>query len=321
MRSWPAVSVVMPVLDESRHLAEAVGRVLAQDYPGEIEVVLALGPSGDGSDAIAARLRAADARVRTVPNPAGNTSRGLNTAIAAARHDIIVRVDGHGLVPPDYVRTAVDLLERTGAGNVGGVMRAVGSTRFEEAVACAMNSPLGVGNARFHVGGAAGPVDTVYLGTFRRETVERLGGYDESLARAQDWELNLRIRRSGGTVWFSPRLSVGYRPRPSLRGLARQYFDSGRWRRALMRRHPGTAGARYLAAPITLVAIVGGMVVGGRVSRLGYALPAGYAAVVVAGSWAAGSQLHWSARLRLPVVIATMHLCWAAGFLAGRAAR
>ena len=120
----------------------------------------------------------------------------------------MVRVDGHALFPADYVRTAVEVLTETGADNVGGIMAAEGTTPFEQAVARAMTSRLGVGSARFHTGGEAGPADTVYLGVFRRSALERVGGYDESFLRAQDWEMNLRIRRSGGLVWFTPRLRV-----------------------------------------------------------------------------------------------------------------
>ncbi len=248
---WPPVSVVMPVLEEERHLREAVEHVLAQDYPGELELVMALGPSRDRTDAIAAELVGEHpGRVRSVRNPTGTTPAGLNAAVGAARHPVVVRVDGHALFPGDYVRTAVEVLMETGADNVGGIMAAEGVTPFEQAVARAMTSPFGVGNARFHTGGEPGPADTVYLGVFRRAALERVGGYDEAYLRAQDWEMNLRIRRTGGLVWFTPRLRVSYRPRPDLRSLARQYFHYGRWRRTVMRSHQGTASLRYLAPPV-----------------------------------------------------------------------
>src|SRR5207344_3066352 len=142
---------------------------------------------------------------------------GLNAAIAASRHPAVVRVDGHGLLAPGYIATAVRLLAETGAANVGGIMAAEGVTPFERAVARAMTSKFGVGGARFHTGGQAGPADSVYLGAFRREVLERMGGYDESFLRAQDWELNHRIRGAGNLVWFSPELWVAYRPRSSVR--------------------------------------------------------------------------------------------------------
>jgi glycosyltransferase involved in cell wall biosynthesis len=320
-REWPGVSVVLPVLNEQRHLAAAVASVLAQDYPGPLEVVLALGPSTDRTDAVAADLAAADRRVHTVANPTGRTPNGLNAAIAASRYPIVARVDGHSELPRDYLRTAVNLLDRTGADNVGGLMWAEGVTDVEKAIARAMTSKLGVGNARFHVGGEEGPADTVYLGVFRRTALERVGGYDETFARAQDWEMNFRIRESGGQVWFSPAMRVAYRPRPSLRALGRQYFHYGRWRREVMRRHPESVNLRYLAPPVALVGFTAGLLAGVAGWRWAFVAPGGYLVLVTAGSVVVGGGLPVRARLVLPAVLATMHGAWGAGFLTSRPAR
>lgn len=200
----PAVSVIMPVLNEERHLRNSVRHILEQEYAGEMEVVIALGPSTDRTDEIAAELVAEDARVQTVPNPTGRTPAALNAAIKASRHPVVVRVDGHGMLSPNYIATAVRLLEETGAQNVGGIMHAEGENAWEDAVAAAMTSKIGVGNAAFHTGGQAGPAETVYLGVFRREALERADGYNIEFIRAQDWELNFRIREAGGLIWFSP---------------------------------------------------------------------------------------------------------------------
>jgi succinoglycan biosynthesis protein ExoA len=317
----PGVSVVIPVLNEERHLADAVGNLLGQRYDGPLEVVLALGPSTDRTDEIAAGLAERDPRVRTVPNPTGRTPAGLNAAIAAASYDIVVRVDGHALVPDDYVAVAVETLQRTGADNVGGIMAAEGETPFEKAVACAMTSPLGVGAASFHVGGEEGPAPTVYLGVFRRETLQRVGGYDESMVRAQDWEMNHRIIDGGGLVWFTPRMRVTYRPRPNVKKLWRQYFEYGRWRREVVRTHRGTLSLRYLAAPIAVVLLVIGTVLGlfsiggPRWMALGWLAPVGYLALVVVGGLAISGGQPWSVRLRVPVALVTMHIAWGLGFL------
>ncbi|HEX4787683.1 MAG TPA: glycosyltransferase family 2 protein [Actinospica sp.] len=319
--SLPTVSVIMPVLDEERHLADSVGHILSQDYPGPLELVIALGPSRDRTDAIAAELCAADPRVRTVPNPSGKTPAGLNAAIAASRHEIVVRVDGHGLLAPGYIRTAVRLLRETGAANVGGVMDAEGQTVFERAVAVAMTSKLGVGNAKFHTGGEPGPAETVYLGVFRREVLDKHHGYNEAFVRAQDWELNHRIRDAGGLVYFSPELHVTYRPRPNLRALGKQYLQYGRWRRVVMRTHTGTASLRYLAPPLAVLAVVLGTLLG-VVSffttpwvAVGFAAPFGYALGVGLGSLRESAGQDAGVRLRLPLVLATMHFSWGWGFL------
>ena len=318
----PGVSVIMSVLDEQDHLAEAVRRILDQDYAGPVEVVLALGPSRDDTDEVAAELVRRDGRVRTVANPSGRTPAGLNTALRVARHEVVVRVDGHSLIPLDYLRVAVQTLDHTGADNVGGVMAAEGVTLFEQAVARAMTSVLGVGAASFHTGGQEGPAPTVYLGAFRRAALERVGGYDEDFVRAQDWEMNHRIRDSGGLVWFTPRMTVTYRPRPSLRRLAQQYFEYGRWRREIMREHPETVNLRYLAPPVavtgvavgTLAAAIG-FAAGVPVLRLGLVPPVGYAALVLIGSAITGTGLPVAAWVRLPAVYATMHASWGTGFL------
>lgn len=321
-RTWPSVSVIMPVLDEERHLAEAVEHILAQDYPGELELVIALGPSRDRTNQIAAGLAAADPRVRTVPNPSGRTPNALNAAIGASRNEIVVRVDGHGLLTPGYVATAVRLLDETGAQNVGGVMHAEGETLFERTVAVAMTSKLGVGNAKFHTGGDPGPAETVYLGVFRRAVLEKLGGYNEAFVRAQDWELNHRLRKAGGLVYFSPDLRVTYRPRPNLRALANQYRQYGRWRRVVMRTHEGTASLRYLAPPTMLILCTLGLltgiaafVFGIAALAVGFVVPVGYALLLTLGSMTESRSQPLSVRLRLPMILATMHWSWGWGFL------
>lgn len=313
----PPVSVVIPVLDEERHLRDAVGQVLRQSYAGELEVVLALGPSTDRTDEVAAELAASDPRVRTVANPSGRTPSALNAGIRAARHDVIVRVDGHAEIPSDYVATAVRTLDETGADNVGGLMKAVGRTAFERAVACAMRSRIGVGGGTFHVGGAAGPVDTVYLGAFRRSALDRVGGYDERYTRTQDWHLNLRLRQTGGTIWFTPEMEVTYRPRSTVRALARQYFQYGHWRRVVMREHPDTASARYLAPPVMVVGTTAATLLG-LAWPPALLVPTAYAVGVLVGGAAISAGEPARTRALTPVALATMHWAWGVGFLTSR---
>ena len=204
----PAVSYVMPVLNEFDYVENAIRTVLGQDYRGEKELVIALGPSTDGTTELVRKLADGDPRIRTVANPDADIPVGLNLAIRASSNPIVVRVDAHSQLEPGYTTAAIATLERTGAANVGGVMFAKGTTPFQSSVARAYNSPFGLGGARYHGGAKEGPAESAYLGVFRRDALEAAGLFDETIRRGEDWELNLRIRWGGGTVWFDPDLKV-----------------------------------------------------------------------------------------------------------------
>ena len=309
----PGVSVVLPILNEERFLADAIAAILAQEYPGELEVILALGPSRDRTNEIAQSLRAKDSRIVLVDNPTGRTAAGLNAAIGASRFEIICRIDGHAEISKSYIRDAVEIMQSSSAVNVGGVMAAVGKTPFEKAVARAMRSPIGVGGARFHVGGVAGPADTVYLGVFQKSALIAADGYDERFIRAQDWELNFRLREAGGIIWFDPRLAVIYRPRPHLKALAKQYFEYGRWRRAVTRHHKGTVNYRYLAPPLATLAIIASLIAGSAFGSIYFVPALTYASAILLSSLFIGKS--WSERIALPAVLTTMHISWGIGFL------
>jgi succinoglycan biosynthesis protein ExoA len=309
----PAVSVILPVLNEEPHLEESVSAILSQYYLGVFEVILALGPSRDRTDEIARALAAGDSRVKLVANPTGKTAAGLNLAIATSNSPIIVRVDGHAKIPNNYLSLAVEILRKTGAVNVGGVMAAEGVTNFEIAVARAMRSALGVGSSRFHTGGEAGEVDTVYLGAFRREAINAVGGFDERYTRAQDWELNYRLRKNGGKIYFDPRLQVTYRPRPNLRKLAKQYFQYGRWRRVVSRSHSGTINLRYLAPPFTLIATLISLFLGLLINPIFYLPAAIYGFFLLISSALIAKSVREF--ILLLAIIPTMHFAWGAGFI------
>ena len=308
----PSISVILPVLNEETHLEEAVHSILSQDYQGKLEVILAVGPSRDRTLEIAQSISRRDSRVVLVDNPSGRTAAGLNIALNKSQSPVVVRVDGHAHIPNDYLTLIVEILNKTGAVNVGGVMAAVGTTAFERAVAGAMRSPFGVGASRFHTGGEAGIVDTVYLGAFRREALVAIGGFDERFTRAQDWELNFRLRENGGVVYFDPRLHVTYRPRSTVKALAKQYFEYGRWRRVVSRRHSGTINYRYLAPPFALVGFTLSLIAGFLLPIL--FIPAAiYLLFVLAASVRIASSIR--EYFLLLTVIPTMHFAWGAGFI------
>jgi succinoglycan biosynthesis protein ExoA len=324
----PGVSYVMPVLNEVTHVRAAVDSLLAQDYEGPFEVTIALGPSMDGTTELVAELAAVDPRVRVVDNIVGSTPAGLNLAIRASHYPIVIRVDAHSVLPPDYARIAVETILATGADNVGGLMDAQGTTPFERAVARAYGSRIGLGGTKLHVGGEAGPAETVYLGVFQRDRLLEVGLFDEEIKRGQDWELNRRLRSSGGTVWFTPRLKVTYRPRPNLYRLARQFVSTGVWRGELARRYPASNGVRYFAPPLMVILVAVGLLLGvaGVVQALvgtrpwlllGFAAPVFYILVVVLSALLWGRKDGARSFGWFLIVLPCIHFCWGVGFVLG----
>ena len=309
----PAVSVVLPVLNEELHLANAVQSILSQDYAGTLEIILALGPSKDKTNEIAERLASANTRISLVNNPSGRTAAGLNLALNKSTNPVIVRVDAHAEIQRNYISLAIEVMRLSGAVNVGGIMGAQGVSSFEKAVARAMRSPLGVGASRFHTGGDSGYVDTVYLGVFLRAAVIAVGGFDERFIRAQDWELNFRLRQAGGKIFFDPRLHVTYRPRSTVRALAKQYFEYGRWRRVVSRRHKGTINYRYLAPPFSLIAALLSIILAVALNAL-FIIPAAiYGIFLIFASLLIGKGI--IEKILLPIVLFTMQMSWGLGFL------
>jgi succinoglycan biosynthesis protein ExoA len=319
----PGVSYVMPVLNEIEHIEAAVNSLTAQDYEGPFEIVLALGPSVDGTNAVIAQMGLIDPRIRSIPNDVGSTPGGLNAAIRASSFPVVVRVDAHSVLPTNYTRLAVRTLLETGADNVGGIMKAEGSTAFEKAVAHAYGSPEGLGGTQHHVGGKAGPADTAYLGVFQRDRLVEVGLFDEEIKRGQDWELNRRLRATGGTVWFTPELTVVYRPRSSLRKLIRQFVATGIWRGELARRF-GTANSfRYFVPPLAVLGVTGGLLLGiiGLIASvswltLGFVVPSIYALVVVVASIRAARE-GLATGMWYVIVLPSIHFAWGAGFVLG----
>jgi len=309
----PEISVILPVLNESKYLEEAVNAILDQDFAGSLEIIVAVGPSHDGTEKIAHDLAGKDSRVVVVANPTGRTAAGLNLAVAATRYSIIVRVDGHSKIPRNYLSLAFEILKETGAVNVGGIMAAEGQSIFENSVARAMRSPLGVGASRFHTGGGSGSVDTVYLGAFRKQALLAVGGFDERFTRAQDWELNCRLREAGGVIYFDPRLVVTYRPRGTVKALAKQYFEYGRWRRVVSRRHEGTINYRYLAPPFTVIGVISSIILGAIFTPILYIPALTYALFILIASARIGKSP--AEFVSLPLILLTMHMTWGLGFL------
>lgn len=310
-RVWPSVSVVMPVRNEASNIERAIQSVLDQSYEGSFDVWVAVAPSSDDTEAIVRRLETEDSRVHFVSNPRSVTPAGLNAAIQASRGDIIVRVDGHVHLFEGYISTAVESLRANGAANVGGRQVAEGRTPFEIAVAAVMMSIVGSGGATYRTGAIAGPTDTVFLGVFDRSAGDRVGWFDESLIRNQDYELNIRLRKAGGIVWFDPNLEVEYRPRSSYRLLWRQYFDYGRYKALVMRLHGSSVRLRQVLPPIGVAGFLSSVILGFLWWPLWLPMATYLALVTVLVRGGIG------VRLRASLIALTMHSAWTLGLVRG----
>ena len=304
--SPPSVSVVIPARDSVTTLPATLDSIHSQDYPRVVDVVVAV--AGSAPDDV-------PAGVTIVENQDGSTPAGLNAAIAASSGEVIVRCDAHAVLPPGYISRAVDSLERSRAANVGGMQVPIGGSFWQSAIAAAMSSRLGAGDAKYRIGGEEGPAETVYLGVFRRDALERVGGFNEDFPRNQDFELNHRLIEADETVWFDPELRVGYAPRDSLGALARQYSDYGKSKRHFSRVYPGRLRKRQLAAPLLVIALAAALIVGFWWAPAWW-IAAGYpAALFGAGLFSISG---WGLpAIGMPFALATMHFSWGFGFLRG----
>lgn len=317
------VSVVVPCRNEIRYIHPFMRSLLAQDLPGdvELEILVADGMSRDGTRAILEAYRSAHPRISVFDNPRGIVSPGLNEAIRRARGDVVIRLDVHSEYAPDYVRQCLEVLEETGADNVGGPARTMAEGYMQEAIALAYHSGFACGGARFHDPGYEGWVDTVTFGCWRKSTLDDLGPFDEVLVRNQDDEHNLRLTRRGGRIWQSPRIRCWFKPRSGLRALFRQYYQYGYWKVYVIRKHRLPASVRHLVP----AAFVGGLAV--LAAAASFSAVAALLLLAALASYTAANLLatllacrSWQ-RLKyvpvLPVVFAAYHFSYGAGFLRG----
>jgi len=315
----PFVTVIMPIRNEAQFIAHSLGAVLAQDYPQDkLEVLVADGMSDDGTLEIIRTLPGSE-RVRIILNPQRNQAEGLNKAIKQASGEIIVRVDGHTIIAPDYVRRCVQNLQNTGAANVGGTMNPVGITPMGKAIAAAGKSPFAVPSA-FHVSDKAQFTDTVYLGAWHREVFDRIGMFNGTVVANQDYEFNYRIRKAGGQIYLDPQIKSQYFCRQNLLSLAQQYFRYGVGKVQVLRLHPESIRWRQLAAP----AFVAGLVIGAilapihRLIRICWLIGiAVYTLLTLIFTLKTAQRFGLNLILRLPLVFPTIHISWGVGFWIG----
>lgn len=314
----PVVSVLIPVLDEEASIRATVAAMCDQDVPGGHELLFLDGRSSDRTRSILEQLAHEDPRVRVIDNPARRVPQALNTGLRAARGEFVGRMDAHTFYPPDYLARGIDRLRRGDVDWVAGpqIPRAGGT--WSRRVALALGSRLGVGGASFRrLAECETDTDTGFTGVWRRATLEAHGGWDEDWPVNQDSELGARIRAAGGRIVCVPAMAAGYVPRDSIRALARQYWRYGQYRAKTSGRHPSSMRRSHLVPPALLATLLAALVPGstGRPFRAGVAA---YVWALLAA--AAGSIRRAEPRgdaAFVPLLLATMHVTWAAGFVVG----
>jgi succinoglycan biosynthesis protein ExoA len=262
--SFPFVSVILPIRNEAACIERGLRVILAQDYSGPVETLIADGMSTDDTrDRIQSIM---DGRMDTVSrprssimvldNPGKTSPKGMNTALRQAKGEIIVRVDGHTVIAPDYVRQCVESIQRTHADNVGGKMNAIGSSPFGRSVALATSTPFGIGGGRFHTSDKEEWVDTVYMGAWPRSVFKKIGLFDEELVRDQDDEFNYRLREQGGRILLCPGIRSEYTVRSSPMALWKQYYQYGYWKVRVLQKHPHQMSLRQFVPPAFVLSLL-----------------------------------------------------------------
>ena len=316
--STPFVSVIVAVRNEAGFIGGLLDTIFAQDYPADrFEVIVADGASTDDTRTVLAAAQNIEPRLSVVDNPKRIVSAGLNLAIEHAKGEVLIRVDGHAVIAPDFIRQNVALLAaHPEAWSVGGPIRHDAKTTFGKAVAVAMSHPIGVGNALHRYPDYEGYVEGAQFPAIRRWVFERIGTFDETLVRNQDDEFNYRIHQAGGLVYVSPRVRYLYFVRSRVGQLFRQYFQYGFWRIPVVEKHGRPTTVRQLAPTLFVVGCVLLAVGGAFWQRPGVAaaLPTIYLGVLFAAAVHQAPRVTMKVALRIPVAMMTMHIAYGLGF-------
>jgi succinoglycan biosynthesis protein ExoA len=330
--SSPTISVVIPCRNERTHIGSCISSLLEQvPVPGGFEVIVAEGMSGDGTREILNELSSTDHRITVVDNPQQTTACGMNRGIREARGRFIAIMGAHNRYARDYLHASLEVLQQTGADNVGGSMICEAKSELQQAIAAAHHSGFAVGGARWHDPHYEGPADTVFGGVYRREVFDRIGLFDETLIRNQDDELNLRLTRAGGKIWQSPKIVSWYSPRKSLSSLFRQYLQYGFWKVKVIRKHRLPASWRHLVPAAFILANIALMITAILTSSMGSQLSwrwslsawlgllALYSAASLGAAFVSARRRSWRLLPMLPLVFAIFHFAYGFGFLAALA--
>jgi glycosyltransferase involved in cell wall biosynthesis len=324
------VSVIVPCYNEQATICQLLDAIRVQTYPiNEVEVVIADGLSTDRTRAeiIDFQLNHPDIEIRVIDNTQRTIPSGLNRGIEASKGKYIVRMDAHSIPNSDYIQNCIKGLQEGLGDNIGGIwkIQAGSSTWIAKAIAIAASHPIGAGDARYRIGGAAQEVDTVPFGAFRKELINKIGMFDESLLTNEDYEFNARIRKSGGRVWLDPSISSIYYARPTLQELSKQYWRYGYWKAQMLRKHPKTLRMRQILPPLFVLILLslGILSLAWMLARLLLAIIVILYTMVIIGIGIQMSLKHnnISIAIGFPLATATIHLSWGTAFLWGLIAK
>lgn len=321
MQNSPSISIILPIRNEAAYIERCLHSIFIQDYHGEMEILVADGMSTDDTRKIINdyALQNPQRNIQILDNPGKIVPTGMNIALRQSKGEIIIRVDGHTLIAPDYVRQCVETLQRANADNVGGKMNAIGSNPFGKAVALATSTPFGIGNSRFHYSNEEEWADTVYMGAWHRRVFEKIGLFDEELVRNQDDEFNYRLRSQGGKILLSPKIRSEYTVRGSAIALWRQYYQYGYWKVRVLQKHPLQMSLRQFVPPVFVFALMLSCVLAffPSIRVLALPVPLLYVTANVLASIYTASSRGWKYLLYLPVIFSILHLSYGLGFLVG----
>jgi glycosyltransferase involved in cell wall biosynthesis len=318
----PFVSIIMPVRNEADFIEQAMQSVLNNDYPAEsMEVLIVDGMSDDGTREKIEKLSQTDSRIKLLDNPRRIVPTAMNIGIRAAGGEVFIRIDGHADIPKDFIRKSIECLkEHPDAWVVGGYIETVSGDYIGGVIAAAMRSPIGVGNARFRMGGYEGWVDTLAFGTHHKWVVDKAGYFDEELVRNQDDEFNLRIILAGGKIWMSKSIHSIYFSRTSLSKLWRQYFQYGFWRIRTLQKHKRPATLRQLV-PLLFVLSILLLGMAGFIYRFFWYLLETemilYVLGIFVGASIVGCQSGWRFALIAPLIFVILHFAYGLGSIWG----
>jgi glycosyltransferase involved in cell wall biosynthesis len=326
MRAHATVSIIVPCYNEVHTIGALLQALVVQTAPlKELEVIVADGGSDDGTLQTLQTFAEGhpELRLQVVDNPARTIPAGLNLAIAHATGEVVIRLDAHSAPQPDYVQRCLETLNRTQAANAGGLwdIRPGSDTWIGRSIAAAAAHPLGAGDARYRIQGTEGPVDTVPFGAYRREWLERVGGFNEGLLTNEDYEYNVRIRGLGGVIWFDPEIRSTYLARPDFPALARQYARYGYWKARMLLRYPGSIRWRQAIPPLFVLVTLGLLASSpwSVLARAGLAVEwaAYFTVLMLFGCLESIKRRQLALLLGFPLAEATIHLSWGSAFWLG----